>query len=93
MQMLDVDQRGFDSQDRRLLATIIEKFDGGPVGLGTLAAAVGEDAGTYTLTYTATDSAGNSATATTNSVTKRLKNCCKKYRRIAIKRPEKYYVI
>ena len=46
MQMLDVDQRGFDSQDRRLLRTIIEKFDGGPVGVDNLAAAIGEEKGT-----------------------------------------------
>jgi len=46
MQMLDVDERGFDSQDRRLLRTIIEKFDGGPVGVDNLAAAIGEEKGT-----------------------------------------------
>jgi len=46
MQMLDVDERGFDSQDRRLLSTIIEKFDGGPVGVDNLAAAIGEEKGT-----------------------------------------------
>jgi len=43
---LEVDSAGFDSLDRALLATLIEKFDGGPVGLETLAAAVGEDKGT-----------------------------------------------
>jgi len=41
--MLDVDSRGFDTQDRRLLSTIIEKFDGGPVGVDSLAAAIGEE--------------------------------------------------
>jgi len=41
--MLDVDSRGFDAQDRRLLSTIIEKFDGGPVGVESLAAAIGEE--------------------------------------------------
>ena len=46
MQMLEVDERGFDSQDRRLLRTIIEKFDGGPVGVDNLAAAIGEEKGT-----------------------------------------------
>jgi len=46
MQMLEVDERGFDSQDRRLLHTIIEKFDGGPVGVDNLAAAIGEEKGT-----------------------------------------------
>ncbi len=46
MSMLDVDPQGFDSQDRRLLRTIIEKFDGGPVGVENLAAAIGEEKGT-----------------------------------------------
>ena len=46
MLMLDVDGQGFDSQDRRLLRTIIEKFDGGPVGVDNLAAAIGEEKGT-----------------------------------------------
>ena len=40
---LEVDRRGFDHMDRRILLTIIEKFGGGPVGLDTLAAAVGEE--------------------------------------------------
>jgi len=43
---LDVDAAGFDRLDRILLVTLIEKFDGGPAGLETLAAAVGEDKGT-----------------------------------------------
>ncbi len=46
MDMLDVDPRGFDVMDRRLLLTIIEKFDGGPVGVDSLAAAIGEERGT-----------------------------------------------
>jgi len=46
MDMLAVDPQGFDSQDRRLLRTIIEKFDGGPVGVENLAAAIGEEKGT-----------------------------------------------
>ncbi|KAB7628289.1 Holliday junction branch migration DNA helicase RuvB [Alkalilimnicola sp. S0819] len=46
MELLDVDASGFDVQDRRLLLTIIEKFDGGPVGVDNLAAAVGEERGT-----------------------------------------------
>ena len=46
MDMLDVDPRGFDVMDRRLLLTIIEKFDGGPVGVESLAAAIGEERGT-----------------------------------------------
>ncbi|HUQ48255.1 MAG TPA: Holliday junction branch migration DNA helicase RuvB [Gemmatimonadaceae bacterium] len=46
LQLLDVDQFGLDDMDSRILKTIIEKFDGGPVGLTTIAAAVGEDANT-----------------------------------------------
>ncbi len=46
MDMLDVDPSGFDAMDRRLLQTIIEKFDGGPVGIESLAAALGEERGT-----------------------------------------------
>jgi Holliday junction DNA helicase RuvB len=41
--LLDIDDHGFDESDRRLLLTIIDKFGGGPVGLGTLAAAISED--------------------------------------------------
>ena len=43
---LEVDEAGFDRLDRALLGALIDKFDGGPVGLDTLAAAVGEDKGT-----------------------------------------------
>jgi Holliday junction DNA helicase RuvB len=43
LQLLEVDQHGFDDIDRRLLLTIIEKFNGGPVGVGTLAAAMSEE--------------------------------------------------
>ena len=46
MDMLAVDPHGFDAMDRRLLLTIIEKFDGGPVGVESLAAAIGEERGT-----------------------------------------------
>jgi Holliday junction DNA helicase RuvB len=46
MDLLQVDPHGFDAMDRRLLRTIIEKFDGGPVGIESLAAAVGEERGT-----------------------------------------------
>jgi Holliday junction DNA helicase RuvB len=46
MDMLQVDPNGFDAMDRRVLLTIIEKFDGGPVGIESLAAAVGEERGT-----------------------------------------------
>lgn len=43
LDMLDVDSEGFDYMDRKLLSAIIEKFDGGPVGLDNLAAAIGEE--------------------------------------------------
>ncbi len=46
LNMLNVDQSGFDHMDRRLLLTIIEKFDGGPVGVDNLSAAIGEERGT-----------------------------------------------
>ncbi len=46
MDVLQVDPHGFDAMDRRLLLTIIEKFDGGPVGIESLAAALGEERGT-----------------------------------------------
>jgi len=46
MDMLQVDPNGFDAMDRRLLRTVIEKFDGGPVGIESLSAAVGEERGT-----------------------------------------------
>lgn len=48
---MDVDKLGLDRSDRLLLATIMEKFSGGPVGLDTLAAAIGEDAGTIEDVY------------------------------------------
>jgi Holliday junction DNA helicase RuvB len=48
---LNVDEFGLDDMDARILATIVEKFGGGPVGLATLAAAVGEDAGTLEEVY------------------------------------------
>ena len=43
LELLEVDAHGFDELDRRLLRTIIEKYDGGPVGLNTLAAALAEE--------------------------------------------------
>jgi Holliday junction DNA helicase RuvB len=49
--MLDVDEFGLDEMDGRILRAIIEKFDGGPVGVGTIAAAVGEDADTLEEVY------------------------------------------
>jgi holliday junction DNA helicase RuvB len=46
LEALNVDERGLDEMDNRILNTIIHKFKGGPVGLGTIATAVGEDPGT-----------------------------------------------
>lgn len=51
LDLLDVDSCGLDSNDRNLLLSIIEKFSGGPVGLDTLAAAIGEDSGTIEDVY------------------------------------------
>ena len=51
LDLLDVDRLGLDHVDRNLLTTMIEKFQGGPVGLDTLAAAIGEDAGTVEDVY------------------------------------------
>lgn len=48
---LEIDQRGFDEMDRRLLLAIIERFDGGPVGLDTLAAAIGDEPDTLEDVY------------------------------------------
>ncbi len=49
--LLEVDRYGLDQNDRNILLTIIEKFQGGPVGLDTLAAAIGEDSGTIEDVY------------------------------------------
>jgi Holliday junction DNA helicase RuvB len=46
LSLLKVDRAGFDNMDRRLLTTVIERFDGGPVGVDNLAAAIGEERGT-----------------------------------------------
>ena len=51
LERLQVDRYGLDEVDRRLLGTILEKFDGGPVGLATLSAAIGEDRGTLEEIY------------------------------------------
>ena len=51
LDLLEVDRYGLDQTDRRILLTIIEKFSGGPVGLETLAAAIGEDSGTIEDVY------------------------------------------
>ncbi len=46
LSMLDVDPRGFDVMDRKLLEAVVHRFDGGPVGVDNIAASIGEDAGT-----------------------------------------------
>lgn len=51
LDLMDVDKLGLDHIDRNLLTTMITKFNGGPVGLDTLAAAIGEDAGTIEDVY------------------------------------------
>ncbi len=51
LDMLKVDANGFDSMDRRLLRAVIEKYDGGPVGIDSLAAAVGEEGNTIEDVY------------------------------------------
>ena len=51
LQMLGVDEFGLDDMDERILKAIVEKFDGGPVGLNTIGAAVGEDPGTIEEVY------------------------------------------
>lgn len=51
LSLLDIDQKGLDLTDRNILLTMISKFNGGPVGLDTLAAAIGEDSGTIEDVY------------------------------------------
>ena len=51
LEFLEVDRRGFDSMDRRLLMTVIDKFNGGPVGIDNLAAAMGEEKNTIEDVY------------------------------------------
>ena len=51
LERLEVDEHGFDELDRRILQTIIEKFGGGPVGIGAIAASLGEDRGTLEDLY------------------------------------------
>lgn len=51
LKALEVDSRGLDEMDKRIILTIVEKFDGGPVGLTTLASAVSEDPGTIEEVY------------------------------------------
>src|ERR1017187_9943211 len=51
LKALEVDEHGLDEMDKRILLTIIEKFSGGPVGLNTIAVAVGEEGGTIEEVY------------------------------------------
>ena len=51
LELLNVDEYGLDAMDTRILETIVDKFDGGPVGLHSLAVALGEDAGTIEEVY------------------------------------------
>jgi len=51
LKLLDIDARGLDRMDRTILKTVIEKFDGGPVGVDTIAAAIGEDKDTLEDVY------------------------------------------
>jgi Holliday junction DNA helicase RuvB len=51
LKALNVDEHGLDDMDNRILSTIIEKFKGGPVGITTIATAVGEEAGTLEEVY------------------------------------------
>ncbi len=51
LDMLEVDEKGLDKMDRHILVTIIEKFDGGPIGLGSLSAAVSEEKDTIEDVY------------------------------------------
>ena len=51
LEALNIDRYGLDEIDNKILCTIIDKFGGGPVGLGTIATAIGEDAGTLEEVY------------------------------------------
>ncbi|HWQ30376.1 MAG TPA: Holliday junction branch migration DNA helicase RuvB [Negativicutes bacterium] len=51
LKLLEIDDMGLDEIDKRMLLTVIQKFDGGPVGLDTLAASIGEDSGTIEDVY------------------------------------------
>ncbi len=51
LELLDIDGYGFDQMDRAILRAIIDKFDGGPVGVETLAAAIGEERDTIEEVY------------------------------------------
>jgi len=51
LQLLDIDACGFDKMDRAILVAIVDKFDGGPVGVESLAAAIGEERDTIEEVY------------------------------------------
>jgi len=51
LQALNIDQYGLDEIDNKILLTIIDKFKGGPVGISTIATAIGEDSGTVEEVY------------------------------------------
>ena len=51
LEALNIDSRGLDEMDNKILRTIIEKFNGGPVGVGTIATSVSEEAGTIEEVY------------------------------------------
>jgi Holliday junction DNA helicase RuvB len=51
LSMLDIDRHGLDEMDKRILGTLLHKFQGGPVGIGSLAVAVGEEGGTIEEVY------------------------------------------
>ena len=51
LEMLEVDHKGFDHMDRLILLTLIDKFDGGPVGIDSLASAIGEEKSTIEDVY------------------------------------------
>jgi Holliday junction DNA helicase RuvB len=51
LKLLEIDDMGLDEIDKKMLLTVIQKFDGGPVGLDTLAASIGEDSGTIEDVY------------------------------------------
>jgi Holliday junction DNA helicase RuvB len=51
LEALNIDRHGLDQIDRKILLAIIDKFSGGPVGISTIATAIGEDAGTVEDVY------------------------------------------
>ena len=51
LEALNIDQHGLDEMDNKILTTIIDKFNGGPVGISTISTAVGEDSGTIEEVY------------------------------------------